>query len=733
MAESAGEIGPQADAGMHGRVDDGDSPDPSDNSISIGPVASNRYIRLLEDRLSKLESKIHDLEGFAQPDYGPAQSIPVDSWSSVQSDEQSEETPDLPQSSKPMIPSLSKVSWFGFHNLLEGDDVFAIDVCSIKAAGRKDDGPSRKFRDEGENLDYKRGVNMFLDFKVPPGGADVVKCIRINSMAILTLLHDIDPEVPIDGSPLRLNPPFLCLVHYHDQVKQILNRTRSEFGLGSHSAVTTSDIDAEQQVSRQHRAEELLRHMDPYMYFMDTEVLPKYRRLGLPEVNTVNAKVRFSELPYLFRRDDDIYQPAGTNALSQDSLRHQEAWRILPDRIFSFYRDVTEESSCFSVICYHIAFDGRSYAPVRQCLQIEEFEGERDVTSLPMYPIRFMPNHREILSELRDRGARFLEHISSKQVSYQGWALQHPDGHGNDRTYISSNLVVDFAETSRAHPDWTVDLGDGKTDWKNDFQDIPFVFPEDRHSTLWGSSPTANNLVVKARKPVSLYGLSLPYEQTNACLQKHRFFLEFSKKLEDPTAIGQPQGEQDIQEHELVLLPKRLFAYALQDRKFVMLDIANAKSIAQTGDPFKELIISRSHKDMISSLVHAHFEKKQIEQLHGFYLTSQDIIHNKGRGLVILLHGVPGVGKSSTAEAVAQRWKRPLLAITCGDLGLEAADVEHSLKEIFRLAQLWDCVLLLDEADVFLSQRSVSDLQRNSLVSGEFMPSWPFKRSSCPC
>lgn len=31
-------------------------------------------------------------------------------------------------------------------------------------------------------------------------------------------------------------------------------------------------------------------------------------------------------------------------------------------------------------------------------------------------------------------------------------------------------------------------------------------------------------------------------------------------------------------------------------------------------------------------------------------------------------------------------------------------------------------VLLLDEADVFLEERSLSDLERNSLVSGKFSP-----------
>lgn len=76
------------------------------------------------------------------------------------------------------------------------------------------------------------------------------------------------------------------------------------------------------------------------------------------------------------------------------------------------------------------------------------------------------------------------------------------------------------------------------------------------------------------------------------------------------------------------------------------------------------------------------------------------------------------MGKTTTAEAVALSNRKPLYAITTGDLGSTPGTVEKALKETFRLAQLWDCVLLLDEADLFLSRRNVEDLERNSLVSG---------------
>ncbi len=68
---------------------------------------------------------------------------------------------------------------------------------------------------------------------------------------------------------------------------------------------------------------------------------------------------------------------------------------------------------------------------------------------------------------------------------------------------------------------------------------------------------------------------------------------------------------------------------------------------------------------------------------------------------------------------MAEHTQRPLFAITCGDIGETAEEVERNLDRCFQLAHRWGCVLLLDEADVFLAQRSKTDLRRNALVSGK--------------
>lgn len=55
-----------------------------------------------------------------------------------------------------------------------------------------------------------------------------------------------------------------------------------------------------------------------------------------------------------------------------------------------------------------------------------------------------------------------------------------------------------------------------------------------------------------------------------------------------------------------------------------------------------------------------------------------------------------------------------------GDLGATASEVEAALERNFSLANRWGCILLLDEADVFLAQRSPKNFVRNGLVAGKF-------------
>ncbi|KAH6643549.1 P-loop containing nucleoside triphosphate hydrolase protein [Boeremia exigua] len=112
-------------------------------------------------------------------------------------------------------------------------------------------------------------------------------------------------------------------------------------------------------------------------------------------------------------------------------------------------------------------------------------------------------------------------------------------------------------------------------------------------------------------------------------------------------------------------------------------------------------------KDMMASLLKSHANKA---------LQIDDVIKGKGKGLVFLLHGPPGVGKTLTAESVADCYQRPLCVLGAGDLGGFGARVEKKLDQAMRLAVRWDAALLIDEADIFMEERKENEILHNELV-----------------
>ena len=49
-------------------------------------------------------------------------------------------------------------------------------------------------------------------------------------------------------------------------------------------------------------------------------------------------------------------------------------------------------------------------------------------------------------------------------------------------------------------------------------------------------------------------------------------------------------------------------------------------------------------------------------------------------------------------------------------MDLDPGKLENSLKEIGNLCQRWEALLLIDEADIFLESRNLSEITRNSIV-----------------
>ena len=113
-------------------------------------------------------------------------------------------------------------------------------------------------------------------------------------------------------------------------------------------------------------------------------------------------------------------------------------------------------------------------------------------------------------------------------------------------------------------------------------------------------------------------------------------------------------------------------------------------------------------KDPILQLVKAHGTKDG-----GF----DDFVREKGMGLIGLLMGPPGLGKTMTAEAMAEVAHKPLYMMSSGELSEAVSDISNNLTRVMELATIWKAVLLINEADVFMAQRTNVNLEGNAVTS----------------
>ncbi|KAI4681791.1 uncharacterized protein J4E84_007387 [Alternaria hordeiaustralica] len=159
-----------------------------------------------------------------------------------------------------------------------------------------------------------------------------------------------------------------------------------------------------------------------------------------------------------------------------------------------------------------------------------------------------------------------------------------------------------------------------------------------------------------------------------------------------------------------LMLPPTIKGYGFHNKKWNTLLVEHIQDIKWNSGVFENrLVLQEDKKELVKALVTVHIEKSRE--------IKTDFMDGKGEGLIILLHGGPGTGKTLTAESIAELVHRPLYRVTCGDIGTDAESVEKYLESALFIGNTWDCVVLLDEADVFLEERTKMDLQRNALVS----------------
>ncbi|PMD51263.1 P-loop containing nucleoside triphosphate hydrolase protein [Hyaloscypha bicolor E] len=314
-----------------------------------------------------------------------------------------------------------------------------------------------------------------------------------------------------------------------------------------------------------------------------------------------------------------------------------------------------DDQKFLRISCDGVDWSGTHFGRVEEPHDIHYFPGTRNIHNLPIYPLKFHEERKKVEKELTERGKVFEELAGYKYKGYNGIAITWDDRGKEKKMQIDGRIIID-------------------TDSFNRYSPYPI-----RHVKKW--------------KPKDVDNLN-GYQSLNGDeVDGHN--------SDDPPRVK-------LSPHYQMLCRSRVRGYALKEKEWLDFFVERIAEIKWNAKAFESLVLPPAQKGVILALSESQLANKQV---------FDDIIQGKGKGITILLSGPPGTGKTLTAEAVAEKMRVPLHAISFADLGPRYVWPERQLQKILELVSRWKAILLLDECDVFLEKRSADDLNRNSIVT----------------
>ncbi|RSM08156.1 hypothetical protein CEP52_004897 [Fusarium oligoseptatum] len=304
--------------------------------------------------------------------------------------------------------------------------------------------------------------------------------------------------------------------------------------------------------------------------------------------------------------------------------------------------------------------------------KVFEYNGSMSVIKLGVYPLEFEQKHKAIREAMLARGRKF-EQLRGFQVAtctgkkyifrenrYEEWK-EIPK-------QVSGRIIID------AHA------------YINCQEDLP---PQPRlgRSEVW-------------MQPV--------------CLEEAPEESDDEASSDDGSEHGEASKKERMEEIrpltdlECILAVPRVKGFDLSTKEWCEFDVDDIGEADWNEAPYDNLMLPAGDKDLVMAFA---------DRQRSAGISFDDFVKHKGEGIIILLSGPPGVGKTLTAEAVADKSKTPLYMLSASELGTDPSKVDKVLARTFELCRLWCAPLLLDEADVFLEKRDSNTLARNELVS----------------
>ena len=226
-------------------------------------------------------------------------------------------------------------------------------------------------------------------------------------------------------------------------------RDRSPYRLPSDTSPRTSaDKECKHEIS-----EELLAQVEAITHL---RVLTKFMKEDMKEIFAKHELLRsskaemiaFQDLWHLFMAGDlivaedessgrgiEVYQlsilPACDSFSSRRPVKQiQTKTEGTHHAVESVYKEeAVSAMSVFTLDVFYFDYDGQKFGPVERRLELVSWEGEKKITDLPLYPLRFRKDAAQFKATLLERGMKFRELSATNDYphrEYSGLSVGEP-------------------------------------------------------------------------------------------------------------------------------------------------------------------------------------------------------------------------------------------------------------------------------------------------------------------
>jgi hypothetical protein len=324
------------------------------------------------------------------------------------------------------------------------------------------------------------------------------------------------------------------------------------------------------------RSDTTLLHLPCLIEFLDEHIGKKQCFLSSPGCE----KVSFSDIWHLFKPGEFVISADGKQVfrvVRVHSPPHKGTypWAAYAEPRGKHAKPYVED---VTIYCVYIHFDGISLGPVLETFNIKKFDGEKSVTSLEIYPLRFhvlrdlevrtaknkqapefdnlfAAKVADLRQKLIERGKLFVEVTGVKHMYYSGLTV-------DTRDEIESQVMIDFEEAFAVErnkgwrPRVTSLLGgtiigqdeEGLRDFKGCEADC-----------CWGEAVHHDSTYVEDKRQRDFINSMMAEMEDNP--RKLPSAAVFPRTLEDIKTEATP-----LTPDELLIMSNRVFGFVLRDR-----------------------------------------------------------------------------------------------------------------------------------------------------------------------